>query len=502
MVTFATDYWAPALDSKARRRMTDLEGRAVQAMKKNLSRSTVASNSTSITSTTSQSFNYPYHNNNPRRNNSLPVVNAINPIQTPFQHNKPVIISSRGSAGTSPKNIIGSYINHFHDNKADEHSICSSIEIVPNNNDHTNGHTEHKKKNLVQSVQKLFIHDSKVNIQLSPKEELEEFNFKNSHDNSLLLKKYGVCDKSCIGKGATAVVRLHHKFDNSECERTYAVKEFRKKRKNESEKDYVKKLTSEFCISSTLHHVNIVKTVDFLQDDNHNWCEVMEYCAGGDLYSAIKASHMTSVEINCCFKQLIMGISYLHSMGVAHRTCWEEEVHFSKGLCGSEPYIAPEQFETKEYDARLVDIWACGIVYYCMIYQGIPFRMATPADPNYANYLETKNLGLYEPFERLPRGCRDLMFRILEPDTKLRIRIEEIKNDAWFKTIESCSEFDEPEPESELESSKSTKSSSEPSSRKRTLTQEHKHLPPTCLKEIQEKDGKNGAKDNHNDKDN
>ncbi|CAJ0870540.1 7889_t:CDS:2 [Entrophospora sp. SA101] len=74
-------------------------------MKKNLSRSTVASNSTSITSTTSQSFNYPYHNNNPRRNNSLPVVNAINPIQTPFQHNKPVIISSRGSAGTSPKNI-------------------------------------------------------------------------------------------------------------------------------------------------------------------------------------------------------------------------------------------------------------------------------------------------------------------------------------------------------------------------------------------------------------
>nr|CAG8471977.1 1941_t:CDS:2 [Entrophospora candida] len=386
MVTFAADYWAPALDSKARRRMTDLEGRAVQAIKKNLSRST-----------------------------------------------------------------------------------------------------------------------------------------------SLLLKKYGVCDKSCIGKGATAVVRLHHKFDNSECERTYAVKEFRKKRKNESEKDYVKKLTSEFCISSTLHHVNIVKTVDFLQDDNHNWCEVMEYCAGGDLYSAIKASHMTSVEINCCFKQLIMGISYLHSMGVAHRdikpenllldknghlkitdfgvsdvfrTCWEEEVHFSKGLCGSEPYIAPEQFETKEYDARLVDIWACGIVYYCMIYQGIPFRMATPADPNYANYLETKNLGLYEPFERLPRGCRDLMFRILEPDTKLRIRIEEIKNDAWFKTIESCSEFDEPKPESELESSKSTKSSSEPSSRKRTLTQEHKHLPPMCLKEIQEKDGKNGAKDNHNDKDN
>jgi len=59
--------------------------------------------------------------------------------------------------------------------------------------------------------------------------------------------------------------------------------------------------------------------VDLVQDENQNWCEVMEYCAGGDLYTAIKAGHMTSVEINCCFKQLISGVAYLHSMGVAHR---------------------------------------------------------------------------------------------------------------------------------------------------------------------------------------
>jgi hypothetical protein len=27
--------------------------------------------------------------------------------------------------------------------------------------------------------------------------------------------------------------------------------------------------------------------------------------------------------------------------------CWEKKTHLSKGLCGSEPYIAPEQFELK-----------------------------------------------------------------------------------------------------------------------------------------------------------
>jgi protein-serine/threonine kinase len=123
-----------------------------------------------------------------------------------------------------------------------------------------------------------------------------------------LTQKYGVCQKVAIGKGATSVVRLAHKWDRTE-EKLYAVKvsiidcdlqyvihrspsffsqEFRKRRKNESEKEYVKKLTAEFCISSTLHHPNIVETVDLVQDENQHWCEVMEFCPGGDLYAAIK----------------------------------------------------------------------------------------------------------------------------------------------------------------------------------------------------------------------
>ena len=209
-----------------------------------------------------------------------------------------------------------------------------------------------------------------------------------------LLKKYGTCERVAIGKGATAVVRVAYKRDQSK-EQMYAVKEFRKRRKNESEKDYVKKLTSEFCISSTLHHVNIVETVDLVQDENQHWCEVMEYCPGGDLYAAIKKGGMKQVEMESYFKQTVNGIHYLHSMGVAHRDikpenllldgkghvkitdfgvsdvfrmCWEKSTHYSKGLCGSEPYIAPEQFEQKEYDARLVDIWAIAIVFLSLIH--------------------------------------------------------------------------------------------------------------------------------------
>lgn len=97
----------------------------------------------------------------------------------------------------------------------------------------------------------------------------------NKKPDCTLLKKYGLCDKGNIGQGATAVVRLAHKLCEDEAEKLFAVKEFRKRRKNETEKEYVKKLTSEFCISSTLHHENIVETVDLVQDEQHHWCEVM-----------------------------------------------------------------------------------------------------------------------------------------------------------------------------------------------------------------------------------
>ncbi|ADV22924.1 HAL protein kinase [Cryptococcus gattii E566] len=303
-----------------------------------------------------------------------------------------------------------------------------------------------------------------------------------NNSTASLLKKYGVCDRAAIGKGATAVVRLAHKWDRRE-EKLYAVKEFRKRRKNETEKDYVKKLTSEFCISSTLHHINVVETVDLVQDEAHHWCEVMEYCPGGDLYAAIKKGGMSSQEVECSFKQIMEGISYLHSMGVAHRDikpenllldgrghvkitdfgvsdvfrmCWEKKTHMSKGLCGSEPYIAPELFEQKEYDARLVDVWAAAIVFYCMQFQELPWRVAKPSDPTFAAYMQQykpqhfvdASGGAHHPTppplnNLIPRECRSVIKHMLDPDPKTRWSVEEALKDKWLRSVEVCQEGQE-----------------------------------------------------------
>jgi serine/threonine protein kinase len=120
--------------------------------------------------------------------------------------------------------------------------------------------------------------------------------------------------------------------------------------------------------------------------------------------------------------------------------CWEKNPHLSKpGVLGSEPYIAPEMFQSIAYDAREVDVWACGIVYYCMLYQGIPWRVASPKDPHYVAYLEQRARSAYEPVQQLEEGCRQLLTRILEPDPSIRIVISEILCDPWFRSIGCCS---------------------------------------------------------------
>ena len=71
-----------------------------------------------------------------------------------------------------------------------------------------------------------------------------------------------------LGSGAGGTVRLIKGSEKSGGI-IYAVKEFRPKRTGESEKDYKKKVTAEFCVGSTLHHPNIIETLDIVSDHGH-----------------------------------------------------------------------------------------------------------------------------------------------------------------------------------------------------------------------------------------
>ena len=132
-------------------------------------------------------------------------------------------------------------------------------------------------------------------------------------DDHGLNSKYGKLGK-VLGSGAGGSVRLLKRNSDGV---TFAVKQFRDRHSWETLKEYSKKVTAEFCIGSTLHHGNIIETLDIIQEGSH-WYEVMEY-APFDLFAIVMTGKMVKDEIACAFKQILSGVAYLHGMGLAHR---------------------------------------------------------------------------------------------------------------------------------------------------------------------------------------
>lgn len=132
-------------------------------------------------------------------------------------------------------------------------------------------------------------------------------------DDHGLESKYGRFGK-VLGSGAGGSVRLMKRSSDGV---TFAVKQFRAKHSYESEKEYKKKVTAEFCIGSTLHHGNIIETMDLVSEKG-NFYVVMEY-APYDLFAIVMTGKMSREEISCCTLQILNGVNYIHRMGLAHR---------------------------------------------------------------------------------------------------------------------------------------------------------------------------------------
>jgi serine/threonine protein kinase len=236
-------------------------------------------------------------------------------------------------------------------------------------------------------------------------------------DDHGLEGRYGRFERM-LGSGAGGSVRLMKRADGV----TFAVKQFRDRHAWETERAYNKKITAEFCVGSTLHHGNVIEALDIV-NENTKWYEVMEY-APYDLFNIVMSGKMSREEVACCTMQIINGVSYLHSMGLAHRdlkldnvvvnehgilkiidfgsahvfqypfektqvlaegmSCVPDNNHAKvPGVVGSDPYLAPEVFSQKKYDAQLVDVWSLAIIFCCMTLRRFPWKCPKPSDNSY-----------------------------------------------------------------------------------------------------------------------
>lgn len=342
-----------------------------------------------------------------------------------------------------------------------------------------------------------------------------------------------------VGKGATATVRLMCQKDGPK-DRLFAVKEFRGKDKEEDEQEYISKVKSEYSIAKSLHHPNIVTTIR-LCTHSGRWNHVMEYCEYGELFPLVERglfrTHYKFEDRMCFFKQIIRGVDYLHSHGIAHRDIKLEnllmnaEGHIkisdfgvsevfsgehpglrasggqcgknmgairrcAPGICGSLPYIAPEVLEKKgDYDPRPLDVWSCAIVFLTMTYSGSPWQAAKPEYEHYAKFkkgwdewLKTHPDGQITDapdgapkcgilFTKLEHGpLKRLLLKMLHPIPEMRISIHDVLNAGVIRGTECCSPESEEE-ENEAACIDACKGAKQLKA-KATVQKKHSHLPP------------------------
>ncbi|WWC68906.1 uncharacterized protein I206_102842 [Kwoniella pini CBS 10737] len=153
------------------------------------------------------------------------------------------------------------------------------------------------------------------------------------------------------------------------------------------------------------------------------------------------------------FRQLCLGLEYLHANGVIHRDVKPDNVLLSSNkelvkLCdfgvsemftaagddrikksgGSPAFLSPESFTAHQQDlhGKAVDIWALGVTLYCMLTGKLPFNVPTPMELFSA--VREKEPNIPDHWEE---SQKDLVTRMLEKDPQRRIAMTELREHPW-----------------------------------------------------------------------
>lgn len=186
---------------------------------------------------------------------------------------------------------------------------------------------------------------------------------------------------------------------------------------------------------------------------------------------------MPQPEAQKFFKQLIAGVEYLHSRGIAHRDLKPENllldandnlkvwifllnnwnnilckscIYYKQisdfGMatvfrfqgqerlldkrCGTLPYIAPEVL-CRKYAAEPADIWSCGVVLVAMLAGELPWDHPSPDCPLYTAWKECQITR--HPWTKIDTLALSLLRKVLMPLPGKRYTISQITNHQWFQ---------------------------------------------------------------------
>jgi serine/threonine-protein kinase Chk1 len=214
-------------------------------------------------------------------------------------------------------------------------------------------------------------------------------------------------------------------------------------------------------------HPNIIEWFATGEDAVWKWI-AMEFAEGGDLFDKIEADVGVPEDIaHVYFLQLVSGVSFMHSKGVAHRDLKPENILLSdsgnlkiadfgmstmfeyKGqrklsatMCGSPPYIAPEVLQCAKGDRRsaegskyspdLVDIWSCGVILFVLLVGNTPWDEPTSGSWEFLEYVRTNGRSTDSLWARIPPDVLSLLRGMMNIEARKRFSFAQIRQHPWY----------------------------------------------------------------------
>lgn len=190
------------------------------------------------------------------------------------------------------------------------------------------------------------------------------------------------------------------------------------------------------------HHPNLVNLVDTFDTEHHTYL-VLEYCANGDLYEAIRLDRgpLETEHVRDFMLQLISAVDFMHSNGLYHRDIKPENIFLTQdgsmklgdfGLAtqdsccyeacvGSDRYMAPEQYEPTAagYSPAKADIWSVGICLLNILFARNPFTSPTESDKLFADYVRDHQ-SLFDIFPNMSQDTYEVLTHAMAIDPSKR----------------------------------------------------------------------------------
>ncbi|GCE99492.1 putative serine/threonine protein phosphatase [Zygosaccharomyces mellis] len=202
----------------------------------------------------------------------------------------------------------------------------------------------------------------------------------------------------------------------------------------------------------------------------------------------------------CLFKQIANGVKFCHEQGIAHRDLKPENVLLThdgickltdfgisdwyhtdpqdpnspvktcEGMIGSSPYAPPEvmvhdskknypQSVQKPFNPLLMDSYALGIILMSLVNNVLPFFESCNVDSRYREYASAYEQYVhYQNSHFRDKGCHRpgpgaeyllarnfnspdaarVAWRLADPKASTRYTMDDLFNDPWFQSIETC----------------------------------------------------------------